>query len=168
MGIEIERKFLIQTPGETPPWEKPGILSRFIQQGYLQNSPNGVVRVRTMDDTGFITIKGPTQNAVRKEFEYEIPRQDAEEILELCQGSRIEKQRYLMPYHGHTWEIDVFSGKNQGLIVAEIELTAPDQSFEKPPWVGREVTHDIRYCNAYLANHPFNRWKSHPSSEDRI
>ena len=117
------------------------------------------MRVRSEGDRAYINIKGATVGATRAEFEYEIPLQDAEELLnELCQKPLIEKTRYKIENGGHTWEIDEFFGDNQGLIVAEIELNSEDQDFEKPDWVGEEVTHDPRYFNANLNKHPFSQW----------
>ncbi|MFK5952994.1 MAG: CYTH domain-containing protein [Desulfobacterium sp.] len=158
MGIEIERKFLVKTISGRMPWQTHNIVPLMLRQGYLRNSKNATVRVRTSDQTGFITIKGPTENATRKEFEYEIPLTEALEMFGLCQGALIEKKRYYMVHKGFTWEIDEFSGENQGLVVAEIELNSLDEYFEKPPWLGREVTPDPRYCNACLVSHPFHKW----------
>jgi len=140
------------------PWQVHDIVPLMLCQGYLKNSKNATVRVRTSDQKGFITIKGPTKNATRKEFEYEIPLAEALEMFNLCQGTLIEKKRYCMDYKGFTWEIDKFSGENQGLVVAEIELNSPDEYFDKPPWLGREVTADFRYGNACLVSHPFHKW----------
>jgi len=159
MGIEIERKFLVKTISGRMPWQAHDIAPLMLCQGYLKNSKNATVRVRTLDQRGFITIKGPTENATRKEFEYEISLTDALEMFNLCQGALIEKKRYCMVYKGFTWEIDEFSGENQGLVVAEIELNSPDEYFEKPAWLGREVTPDPRYCNACLVRHPFHEWE---------
>jgi len=158
MGIEIERKFLVTPISGRMPWEPHDIVPLMLCQGYLKNNKTATVRVRTSDQRGFITIKGPTENATRKEFEYEIPLTEAQEMFALCQGVLIEKKRYGLVYKGFKWEIDAFSGENQGLVVAEIELNSPDEYFEKPPWLGREVTPDSRYCNACLARHPFLKW----------
>ena len=158
MGMEIERKYLIKKICGKMPWEKQGIHSSLLQQGYLHNSENAVVRVRTADNRGFLTIKGKTENACRKEFEYEIPLAEAIEMLALCQGATINKRRYCVDYMGFIWEIDVFSGDNAGLVVAEIELKAPDQVFPEPPWLGKDVTHDPRYYNSNLVLRPFCRW----------
>ena len=158
MGMEIERKYLIKALSGKSPWEKQGVHSSILQQGYLLNSENAVVRVRTADDRGFLTIKGKTVNACRKEFEYEIPFKEAIEMLSLCQGATITKRRYYWDYMEFTWEIDVFSGANDGLVVAEIELEAPDQIFPEPSWLGKEVTHDPRYYNSNLVLRPFCQW----------
>lgn len=158
MGIEIERKFLVKTVLGQLPWQSHDLKPLQLRQGYLKNSKDVTVRIRISDETGYITIKGETKNATRKEFEYEIALSDAIEMLDLCQNSPIEKKRYCMDYKGFTWEIDEFSGANQGLVVAEIELNSPHEKFEKPPWLGREVTSDPRYYNACLVTHPFCKW----------
>lgn len=158
MGIEIERKYLINKTSGKMPWENAPARSSILRQGYLHTSKNAVVRVRTADERGFLTIKGKTENACRKEFEYEIPLMDALEMLVLCQGTTLDKIRYRMDYMGFTWEIDVFSGANHGLVVAEIELETPDQAFPKPAWLGKDVTHDPRYYNSNLVLCPFCNW----------
>ena len=158
MGMEIERKYLVKEISGKLPWQESTVRPSVLRQGYLHNSKSTVVRVRIADDTGFLTIKGGVSHLIRKEFEYRIPLTDAEEMLQLCPTPPIEKRRYRMDYRGFTWEIDVFSGANEGLVVAEIELNTPDQSFEKPPWLGREVTHDTRYFNSNLALNPFCNW----------
>ncbi len=158
MGMEIERKYLIKEVSGQIPWEKKGVHSSLLQQGYLHNSENAVVRVRRADDRGFLTIKGKTENACRKEFEYEIPLTEAIEMFALCQGATISKRRYYLHHMGFTWEIDVFSGANDGLVVAEIELEAPDQTFPEPSWLGKDVTHDPRYYNSNLVLRPFCQW----------
>ena len=158
MGIEIERKYLIKNISGKMPWEKHPVSSLLLRQGYLHNSENGIVRVRTADNKGFLTIKGKTKNACRKEFEYEIPMADALEILALCSGATIEKRRHHVYYMGFLWEIDVFSGANEGLVVAEIELESPDQLFPQPPWLGKDVTHEPRYYNSNLVLRPFCSW----------
>jgi CYTH domain-containing protein len=115
--------------------------------------------VRIAGDRGFLTIKGPTQGVTRSEFEYAIPVSDAREMLEtLCVGPLIEKTRYTLEHNGLIWEIDEFAGENQGLILAEVELTEANQSIQLPEWVGTEVSHDPRYFNANLARHPYRQW----------
>src|SRR6056297_717085 len=128
MGIEIERKFLVQ--GEF----RSGEPIHF-QQGYLSREPGRTVRVRLAGDQAWLTIKSLTTETVRQEFEYEVPFSDAEQMLLLCDGPLIEKYRWHIQHAGHLWEVDEFLGENQGLIVAEIELDAPDEEFELPPWV---------------------------------
>jgi len=110
-------------------------------------------------DHGFLTIKGAADGLVRAEFEYTIPRQDAEELLLLCEGPLIEKTRYRVPFEGHIWEIDEFTGDNQGLVVAEIELGTAEEPFALPPWVGQEVSNDPRYANSQLSLRPYKLWK---------
>jgi CYTH domain-containing protein len=116
------------------------------------------VRVRTIDDRGYLTIKGITVGASRMEFEYEIPRQDADTMLGICEKPLIEKNRSKVEHGGFVWEVDEFFGENQGLIVAEIELESEDQYFSKPDWVGAEVTGDPRYFNSNLIKNPYTTW----------
>ena len=154
MGTEIERKFLLA--GES--W-KEGAQGTLFRQGYLSMVPERNVRVRTQGEKAFLTIKGRTEGVSRLEFEYEIPLADARHLLDaLCERPLIEKTRYLISHGGLVWEIDVFHGDNAGLVVAEVELEHEAQTFEKPPWVGEEVSDDPRYYNASLVKHPFNRW----------
>jgi CYTH domain-containing protein len=148
--IEIERKFLVK--GDFLPFvdKKTSIV-----QGYLCGSKKRTVRVRIKDDSAFITIKGPSNENgfARAEYEYPIPVSDAVEIMKLS-DSIIEKERYYIPVKdGHTFEVDVFHGAHEGLIIAELELQSEDEVFEKPDWLGEEVTGDERYYNAYLAKH---------------
>ncbi|TWT51596.1 CYTH domain protein [Thalassoglobus neptunius] len=151
MGIEIERKFLVAgdfRTGRSVPF----------RQGYLSRDPERTVRVRIAGDRAWLTIKSLTNDTTRQEFEYEVPVSDAEEMLALCDGPLIEKYRWFVDYEGMLWEVDEFLGDNAGLIVAEIELTAEDQPFEKPPWLGDEVTGDRRYHNSSLVKMPFKSW----------
>jgi CYTH domain-containing protein len=150
--IEIERKFLIK--GDFYPFATKKVR---IIQGYLCASTGLTVRVRIMDKTAFITIKGPSERNgfSRAEFEYEIPCTDAVEIMKLCR-STIEKERHYVPNGKHTFEVDIFHGAHEGLIIAEIELSSEDELFNRPDWLGEEVTGDIRYYNSYLSTHPFN------------
>jgi CYTH domain-containing protein len=155
MGIEIERKFLLTSTS----WKEfaPGTSYR---QGYLNSTKERTVRVRTIDDKGFLTIKGLSVGATRVEYEYEIPVADAEHLLdELCEKPLIEKNRYKIAHGGFVWEVDEFFGENKGLIVAEIELESENQSFDKPEWVGEEVTGDPRYFNSSLIKEPYSQWK---------
>ena len=155
MGIEIERKFLVN--GDE--WRQlgEGILYR---QGYLNTDKGRTVRVRTIQERAYLTIKGPTINASRAEYEYEIPIEDALEMLSsLCISPVIEKKRHTIQYMGHAWEVDEFQGENEGLIFAEIELTDRDEQFAIPPWIGREVTHDPRFYNSALSRNPYSKWK---------
>jgi CYTH domain-containing protein len=155
MAKEIERKFLVH-PRK---WSEMAPATD-IRQGYICSEKDRSVRVRTVGSKAFVTIKGTTSGITRDEFEYEIPVDDANQILDrLCQKPLIEKKRYRIPFGGRTWEVDEFSGANRGLTVAEIELDDADQSFEKPEWVDREVSDDPRYFNANLAKEPFSTWK---------
>ena len=152
MGIEIERKFLVHGTD----WKNTDSQVR-IRQGYLQIDP--AVRIRQKGNRGYITIKGRGTNIQRPEFEYEIPLKDAVEMLNtLCPKPQIDKIRYHVQHADHLWEIDEFLGSNAKLVVAEIELTSPDEQFEKPSWVGKEVTHDPAYTNAQLSVRPYSTW----------
>jgi CYTH domain-containing protein len=154
MGVEIERKFLVR--GDEWRGHGPAVLLR---QGYLSDDPERVVRVRIEGDTAQLTIKGCNTGPTRGEWEYPIPVADAQDLLaRLCHQPLIEKYRCRIPYQGMVWEVDEFLGDNAGLLVAEIELSAPDQVFAKPDWVGDEVTDDRRYFNSSLIRHPFSRW----------
>ncbi len=154
MYQEIERKFLVL--GEH--WRTLGKAVHFCQ-GYIYSSPLSFVRIRTEDDRALLTIKGPKSGIGRPEFEYAIPLQDAEELLEnLAYPPLIYKTRHFIPVGKHIWEVDEFGGDNAGLIVAEIELQSEDEEFEKPSWIGQEVTFDARYRNAALARHPYCHW----------
>lgn len=154
MGTEIERKYLVV--GDS--WRGRGTTTAF-RQGYLSTVKERTVRIRAAGDEGVLTIKGITVGASRTEFEYEIPFEDADTMLdELCEQPIIEKTRDVVEVDGTTWEIDEFGGVNQGLIVAEVELDSPDQEFTRPDWLGDEVTDDPRYFNANLIAHPYTEW----------
>ena len=153
MAQEIERKFLLKNDA----W-RSAKGTRY-RQGYLNSAKERVVRVRTIDDKGYLTVKGLTVGATRLEFEYEIPMEEADQMLdELCEQPLIEKNRYKVEHAGLVWEIDEFFGKNQGLIVAEVELQSEDQDFLKPAWVGEEISGDPRYFNSNLIQHPYTQW----------
>ena len=153
MNVEIERKFLVKSEA----WRGLAEGVRF-RQGYLQTHPC-TVRVRTEGERGVLTIKGQTRGFSREEFEYEIPRGDADRMLDtLALPSLIDKIRYKIPYQGFVWEVDEFLGDNAGLVVAEIELSDEGQAFERPGWIGEEVTGDRRYANSALASRPFCMW----------
>jgi len=153
--LEIERKFLVRSDA----WRSRIRSSTSMRQGYLNNETHCSVRVRIADDRAWLNLKGVTMGAQRLEFEYDIPVMDAHSMLnELTCKPLIEKIRHLVDVGDHTWEIDVFEGDNAGLIVAEIELDDPDECFEKPEWLGEEVTHDARYYNTCLSSHPFKHW----------
>jgi len=153
---EIERKYLVTTTSWRQAAEK-----RDVRQGYLTLDKERTVRVRLAAGKGTITIKGMSQGIARPEFEYGIPSEDARALLEqLCLRPLIEKTRYRVPYGDLLWEVDVFRGENEGLIVAEVELASEDQRIELPDWVGEEVTGDPRYFNARLVAEPYNTWGS--------
>jgi adenylate cyclase len=155
MGIEIERKFLVRHEG----WRGGVTKSVRIRQGYLDTEKQCSVRVRISGDCAWLNIKSATIGASRQEFEYEIPLADAVVMLEsLCRKPLVEKVRHFVTVAGVVWEIDVFEGENEGLVVAEIELEHPDKDFGKPDWLGLEVTHDERYYNNFLSSRPFRRW----------
>nr|CRH07032.1 putative Adenylate cyclase [Candidatus Magnetococcus massalia] len=155
MSVEIERKFRVAHDG----WrnQAEGTLYR---QGFLSTHKDRVVRIRVVGNQGTLTIKGRSQGAVRPEFEYTIPVEEANNMLEnLCEHPLIEKWRYKIHIGEHMWEVDEFLGDNAGLILAEVELDAPDTPVEIPDWVGREVTEDGRYANASLVSNPYSSWQ---------
>lgn len=154
MSLEIERKFLVKGND----W-KTDNGERYVQ-GYLNLDKERTVRVRIVGKHAFLCVKGATRNATRREFEYKIPLADAKALLKLCEGSLIEKRRHTVYCNGRRWEVDEFMGKNLGLVVAEIELDAEDEAFDKPSWVGAEVTGDPRYFNSNLAVRPFSAWQN--------
>lgn len=154
MSVEIERKFLVR--GDAWRTQGEGMLLR---QGYLSSSPDRIVRVRIEGNEARLTIKGRSVGATRGEWEYPIPWEDARVLLDsLCERPIIEKIRYRISFQGMLWEVDEFLGENLGLIVAEIELETEEQTFNRPEWVGEEVTHDARYFNASLLRHPYKDW----------
>ena len=134
---------------------------RRIVQGYICSAPGRTVRVRIRDEAGFLTIKGPTdaKGMSRYEFEQSIPLEEAEKLLDLCEPGAIDKIRYLARIGKHTWEIDVFHGANEGLVLAEVELESETEEFERPAWLGREVTGNRRFYNSSLTKHPYSEWK---------
>ena len=153
---EIERKFLVDKEKLESVLES----STVIKQGYIPRGNTTTVRLRIAGDTGYLTLKGKTVGISRSEFEYEIPVEDAEAMLqEYCDQRLIDKLRYIVPFKGHNWEVDVFQGNNKGLIVAELELESEDEEFSKPDWVTVEVTDEKRYYNALLMDNPYSEWK---------
>jgi adenylate cyclase len=158
MAVEIERKFLVKNDG----FKKESVKEIRITQRYLSFIPERTVRVRIKGDKGFITIKGIGGNsgASRFEWEKEISVKDAIELFKICEQGIIDKTRYNVKSDKHTFEVDEFCGDNAGLIVAEVELSAEDEKFEKPDWLGNEVTGDIRYFNSMLIKHPYSKWKT--------
>ena len=156
MPTEIERKFLVKSEE----WRTLGT-GTIYRQGYIATKKGTTVRVRLAGNQGYITIKGPSKGISRAEYEYSIPAEDAQEMLDnLCEPPLIEKTRYKIEIAGLIWEVDEFSGKNQGLIVAEVELTDANQTIEMPDWIGQEVSDDTRYYNANLAQHPYSEWSN--------
>ncbi|MBW3497565.1 MULTISPECIES: CYTH domain-containing protein [unclassified Janthinobacterium] len=154
MGVEIERKFLLA--GDA--WRGLG-QPVLLRQGYLSSARERVVRVRIEGEQAMLTIKGANVGATRGEWEYPIPLADAVELLDgLCEQPLIEKVRHRIEHAGMVWEVDEFLGANAGLLVAEIELASEDQPFDKPEWIGAEVSGDARYYNANLIRHPFSQW----------
>lgn len=154
MGVEIERKFLLAGEG----WRALG-QPVLLRQGYLSSDPERVVRVRVEGEHAWLTIKGRSSGATRGEWEYPIPPAEANELLErLCQQPIVEKYRRRIEFAGNVWEVDEFIGVNQGLVLAEIELQAEDQAFDKPDWIGVEVTDDKRYYNSNLVRQPYASW----------
>ncbi len=154
VGQEIERKFLLANES----WRAAAKGVRY-RQGFLSTDPERTVRVRVAGPRGTITVKGKNVGARRAEFEYDIPLSDAEAMLDtLCKRPLIEKVRHTLMFGPHAWEIDVFEGDNAGLVIAEIELGSEDEAFEKPDWVGDEVTDDPRYFNSNLVANPHRTW----------
>ena len=160
MAEEIERKFLV----EHRDWQLNAdtVGAADIEQGYLCADEDRSVRVRIQDGGAKLTIKGRTRGIKRQEFEYDVSMDEAKALLDLCGDRRVSKRRYDVRYEGKSWQVDVFTGRNEGLVVAEIELEATDESFSKPPWIVREVSDDPRYFNSNLAQHPCSEWQISP------
>jgi adenylate cyclase len=155
MALEIEHKFLLNNDT----WHQHIDRSVYYKQGYLSSTEKNSIRVRISDKHAWLNIKSAVIGTHRHEYEYEIPLEEANEILEmLCHKPLIEKTRHFVYHDKHVWEIDEFMGDNEGLIVAEIELTKIDEKFEKPTWIGQEVTHDLRYYNNNLCKKPYKEW----------
>lgn len=154
MPLEIERKFLLSSSA----WRSEVHQSYALRQGYLSSVPERTVRVRIRGERGILTIKGRGAGISRPEFEYDIPHDEALVLLALCEQPIIEKVRYEVKRGDHVWEIDVFEGVNEGLTLAEIELGAEDEVFERPDWLGKEVSADRRYFNSSLVQKPFTSW----------
>ncbi|MHB2154879.1 CYTH domain-containing protein [Calditrichota bacterium GD2] len=157
MAQEIERKFLVKDDS----FKRQAFKSTRIIQGYLSSVPERTVRVRIKGEKGYLTVKGigNASGASRFEWEMEIPKEDAENLLKICEPGVIDKTRYLVKNGDLTFEVDEFYGENEGLVIAEIELKSEDQTFEKPAWLGREVTGDTRFYNSMLMKNPFKNWK---------
>lgn len=159
MHTETERKFLVLSDA----FKAQAVASHRIKQGYIARDSGNSVRVRILDGKGILTIKGPSPDDIsRSEWEIEIPLPDAEALLRLCHGGIIDKTRYIVPEEGTLsgkfFEVDVFYGDNEGLVMAEIELDSPEQPFTKPEWLGEEVTGNRHYYNSYLSLHPYKEW----------
>lgn len=154
---EIERKFLVTSDA----YRTMAASSSYIVQGYICHDRGRTVRVRIRDEKAYLTIKGPSDKAglSRYEWETEIPLADARELMKLCAGGVIDKRRYLVPCGSHTFEVDEFYGDNQGLVIAEVELASESEPFDKPPFIGREVTGDRRYYNSHLLENPYCKWR---------
>lgn len=157
MPTEIERKFRVTGNAFT----SEAYSAQRIVQGYICSAPGRTVRIRIRGEQGYLTIKGPSdeKGLSRYEFEQEIPLPDAEQLLTLCEPGVIDKTRYLVRAGRHAFEVDVFRGKNEGLVIAEVELGSEDEPFERPAWLGEEVSGDRRYYNSMLAKHPYTTWK---------
>ncbi len=156
MNIEIERKFLVKNNS----FKKESFQKKYIKQGFLNSNKERVVRIRISDDLAFITVKGESNNSgtTRFEWEKEINKNDAEQLLLLCEPTLIEKNRYLVKISNHVFEVDEFLNDNKGLIIAEIELSSENENFKKPSWLGKEVTGDIKYYNSNISLFPFKNW----------
>ena len=157
-GLEIERKFLVKK-GDA--YKSAAFSSSHIQQGYIP-AEGATVRVRTRDDKAYLTIKGKSVNGgmTRYEFEKEITMDEARHLLQLCQGGVIDKCRYLVKCGKHIFEVDEFYGDNEGLVMAEVELDNEDEAYEKPEFIGMEVTGDKRFYNSHLLGNPFSNWRN--------
>ena len=158
MALEIERKFLVLDDS----YKNEAFSSHHICQGYVCRLPSKTVRVRIREERAYLTIKGPSADGglSRSEFEYEIPLADAEQLMKFCEPGIIDKTRWLVKSGDHVFEVDEFHGENDGLVVAEVELSNASESFKKPDFIGKEVTGDRRYYNAQLCQNPYIRWKN--------
>lgn len=156
MKQEIERKFLVKNDS----FKAFAMATKSVAQGYLNTNPERTVRIRIANESGILTIKGKTNESGMSRFEWEteIPVLEAKALLQLCEAGAIEKKRFEIPVGNHIFEVDEFYGDNEGLVVAEIELSDEDEAFEKPDWLGKEVTNDERYYNAYLSKNPYLKW----------
>ena len=155
MHFEIERKFRVKAD-----FKPFATSSSHIQQGYISSGNGRTVRVRIRDEKGYLTIKGPSnvEGLARYEFEKEIPLSDAQDLMLICEPGIIDKRRYLVPVGQHVFEVDEFYGDNEGLVMAEVELESEDQPYERPDWLGEEVTGDRRFYNSHMRNYPYKMW----------
>ena len=156
MAQEIERKFLVKDDS----FKDMADSSSRIKQGYICSMRGRTVRIRIRDEKGYITIKGPSDKGgiSRYEWEKEIPLNEANDLMNLCEPGQVDKTRYLVPFGKHVFEVDVFYGENEGLVMAEVELTSADEYYEKPTFLGEEVTGDVRYYNSFLMKKPYKTW----------
>lgn len=154
--LEIERKFLVNSDA----FKKVAFKKTYIIQGFLNTHPERTVRIRIKGNQGFLTVKGISnkEGTIRSEWEKEISKIDAEHLINQCEPGIIEKTRYEIKVRNHIFEVDEFLGDNEGLIVAEVELKSEDEVFEKPVWLGKEVTGDLKYYNSQLSSNPFKSW----------
>jgi adenylate cyclase len=156
VAIEIERKFLVSNGA----WRVAALRSSRLRQGYLANNERCSVRVRVAGESAWLSVKAMRPGRARAEFEYPVPVADADALLDgLCERPFVEKWRHVVPYAGHEWEVDEFLGDNAGLVIAELELDREDAPFERPPWLGREVTEDVRFYNFSLARRPWREFR---------
>jgi len=158
MAIEIERKFLVKNDG----FKKESNNEKRITQGYLSSVPERTVRVRIKGEKGFMTIKGMgnESGATRFEWEKELSIEEIKDLLKLCESGIIDKTRYIVKYEDHIFEVDEFYGDNEGLTVAEVELSSENEKFDKPDWLGEEVTGDVKYFNSMLMKNPYSSWEN--------
>jgi adenylate cyclase len=155
MAVEIERKFLVKSDS----WRSQVESEAHLMQGYLSSGGKATVRVRIKGDAAYLTIKGATTGISRSEYEYLIPVADAQAMMqELALYPAIDKTRYRVRCGKHLWDLDLFAGENEGLVMAEVELGSEDETFEMPEWAGEEVSGDRRYYNSYLSRHPYKHW----------
>jgi len=160
MGIEIERKFLVKTDILKDLIENNFFNNKItIKQGYILNSKEKVVRIRITNDKSYITIKGQNKGLSRPEYEYEIPKIDSEEMINTLCSNIIEKTRYVWKNNGNIWEVDIFHGDNEGLILAEVEIPSEDYYIELPNWIDKDVSNDIKYYNNNLIENPYKDWR---------
>ena len=166
VAYEIERKFLLR---EGAAFKEESTHVLHIIQAYICREKGRTVRIRVADEKGYLTIKGPASNGIsRMEWEREITFADAKDLLSVCLPPIIEKERYIIPIpDGRKWEVDVFHADNEGLVMAEIELSSPDQPYPHPAWLGKEVTGDPKYYNSNLGRHPFREWSEEEKNEER-
>ncbi|WP_428634748.1 CYTH domain-containing protein [Sedimenticola sp.] len=155
MALEIERKFIVINDK----WKSGVVSESVLKQAYIANQPNATVRIRVANGLAHLNIKSATTGISRAEFEYPIPLADAEQMLQqIALQPFIDKTRYQVKWGNHTWDLDLFAGENRGLVMAEVELSSEDESFELPPWAGDEVSGDPRYYNSNLVKHPYSQW----------